>query len=79
MPIITVSSGLSNVDMLLQSGVSTLKQLGYLSVDEKTIFTDAMCSALFLRLLEQTKLDARRSDIITACDSLIEKIKKTGS
>jgi hypothetical protein len=63
---------------LIQNGIKNLKEFGYPLVNEKNILTDIIYSKFFSSMLNQCKKKAKnKKDIITACNSLINKIEVT--
>jgi hypothetical protein len=50
--------------LIIQKGVSNLKEFGYENVDINNIFTDAIYSQMFKRILENNKGEDNRIDTI---------------
>ena len=50
--------------MIIQNGISNLKEFGYDTVNEENIFTDIIYSQMFKRMLKNNKGDDTRIDNI---------------
>jgi hypothetical protein len=60
-------------EMIINNGIKNLKEFGYPSVNNENIFTDAIYSQMFKRMLEKNKGEDEQIDIII--DDILANIK----